>query len=148
MKCEDKQLALLDYRTTPMDSFNMSQAQLLMGRRPRNTLLASQDLLSRQHMTSGKYNSTSTHRKHSDIWMWVKKSPMRRKTTYMVTRAFLVQTGPKIFQRRTFISLQDMHMVHLHIVGVNGNCSFCKGMETMMLSWKFLQHKLWCLHQC
>ncbi|XP_062571228.1 uncharacterized protein K02A2.6-like [Saccostrea cucullata] len=44
-KCDDKQLALLDYRTTPLENINLSPAQLLMGRRPRNTLPASQDLL-------------------------------------------------------------------------------------------------------
>ena len=44
-KCEDKQFALLDYRTTPLENINLSPAQLLMGRRPRNTLPASEDLL-------------------------------------------------------------------------------------------------------
>nr|XP_022316673.1 uncharacterized protein K02A2.6-like [Crassostrea virginica] len=44
-KCEDKQFALIDYRTTPLDYINLSPAQLLMGRRPRNTLPASEDLL-------------------------------------------------------------------------------------------------------
>lgn len=35
---EDKQLALLDYRTTPLEEVNLSPSQLLMGRRPRDTL--------------------------------------------------------------------------------------------------------------
>ena len=44
-KCKDKQLALLDYRTTPLASCNLSPAQLLMGRRPRNKLPTSRKLL-------------------------------------------------------------------------------------------------------
>ena len=44
-KWEDKQFALLDFRTTPLENINLSPAQLLMGRRPRNTLPASEDLL-------------------------------------------------------------------------------------------------------
>ncbi|XP_061170330.1 uncharacterized protein K02A2.6-like [Saccostrea echinata] len=44
-KCVDKQLALLDYRTTPLENINLSPAQLLMGRRPRKTLPASYDIL-------------------------------------------------------------------------------------------------------
>ena len=44
-KCEDKQLALLDYRTTPLESCGLSPAQLLMGRRPRNKLPTMRELL-------------------------------------------------------------------------------------------------------
>ena len=44
-KSEDRQLALLDYRTTPLEGLQLSPAQLLMGRRPRNTLPASKELL-------------------------------------------------------------------------------------------------------
>ena len=44
-KCADKQLALLDYRTTPLASCDLSPAQLLMGRRPRNLLPTSKNLL-------------------------------------------------------------------------------------------------------
>lgn len=44
-KCDDKQLALLDYRTSPLASCNKSPAQLLMGRRPRNLLPASKHVL-------------------------------------------------------------------------------------------------------
>ena len=44
-KAADKQLALLDYRTTPLEGINLSPAQLLMGRRPRNTLPTSRTLL-------------------------------------------------------------------------------------------------------
>ena len=44
-KNEDKYLALLDYRTTPLDGINLSPAQLLMGRRPRNKLPAPRSLL-------------------------------------------------------------------------------------------------------
>ena len=41
----DKQLALLDYCTTPLDGLNLSPSQLLMGRRLRNTLPMSKELL-------------------------------------------------------------------------------------------------------
>ena len=44
-KCKDKHLALLDYCTTPLESCNLSPAQLLMSRRPRNLLPANKDLL-------------------------------------------------------------------------------------------------------
>ncbi|XP_031569327.1 uncharacterized protein K02A2.6-like [Actinia tenebrosa] len=37
-KATDKHLALLDYRTTPLEGLSLSPAQLLMGRRPRNVL--------------------------------------------------------------------------------------------------------------
>jgi hypothetical protein len=43
-KNNDKHLALLDYRTTPLEGINLSPAQLLMGRRPRNKLPASKSL--------------------------------------------------------------------------------------------------------
>ena len=44
-KDTDKQLALLDYRTTPLEGVNLSPAQLLMGRRPRNKLPSLRELL-------------------------------------------------------------------------------------------------------
>ena len=47
-KCKDKHHALLDYRTTPLENCNMSPAQLLMSRRPRNKIPISHDLLKPQ----------------------------------------------------------------------------------------------------
>ncbi len=44
-KNDDKQLSLLDYRTTPLENLRLSPAQLLMGRRPRNLLPANKKLL-------------------------------------------------------------------------------------------------------
>ena len=44
-KCNDKYMALLDYRTTPLDSCGLSPAQLSMSRRPRNKLPISRELL-------------------------------------------------------------------------------------------------------
>ncbi len=44
-KCKDQHLALLDYCTTPLESCNLSPAQLLMSRRPRNLLPTNKDLL-------------------------------------------------------------------------------------------------------
>ena len=37
-KCTDKHSALLDYRTTPLESCHLSPAQLCMSRRPRHKL--------------------------------------------------------------------------------------------------------------
>ncbi|XP_060080445.1 uncharacterized protein K02A2.6-like [Ylistrum balloti] len=51
-KNEDKQMCLLDYRTTPLEGINMSPSQLLMGRRPRNILPTSNDLLKPNHNTN------------------------------------------------------------------------------------------------
>ncbi|XP_033760776.1 uncharacterized protein K02A2.6-like [Pecten maximus] len=62
-KAEDTQFALLDYRTTPLEGINLSQAQLLVNRRPRNTLPSSKDILKpfmydskkvKQHMDTQK----------------------------------------------------------------------------------------------
>lgn len=44
-KAPDRHLALLDYRTTPLETVELSPAQLLMGRRPRNKLPTAQQLL-------------------------------------------------------------------------------------------------------
>ena len=44
-KSDDKYLSLLNYRTTPLESVNLSPAQLLMGRRPRNNLPTRTELL-------------------------------------------------------------------------------------------------------
>ena len=44
-KSADKQFALLNYRTKPIEDVNLSPSQLLMGRRPGNTLPAASDIL-------------------------------------------------------------------------------------------------------
>ncbi|XP_041350871.1 uncharacterized protein K02A2.6-like [Gigantopelta aegis] len=44
-KNNDQYLALLDYRTTPLDGIDLSPAQLLMGRRPRNKLPTTRSML-------------------------------------------------------------------------------------------------------
>ena len=44
-KATDKQLALLDNGTTPLEGVNLPPAQLLMGRRPRNKLPSLRELL-------------------------------------------------------------------------------------------------------
>ena len=44
-KNDDKHLALLDYRTTPLPDIELSPAQLLMGRRLRNKLPMKESLL-------------------------------------------------------------------------------------------------------
>ena len=44
-KNDDKHLALLDYRTTPLPDIDLSPAQLLMGRRLRNKLPMMESLL-------------------------------------------------------------------------------------------------------
>ena len=57
-KSSDKQLSLLDYRTTPIEGLNLSPSQLLMGRRPRNVLPASKELL------KPSSDNTETVKKH------------------------------------------------------------------------------------
>ncbi|CAC5378857.1 unnamed protein product [Mytilus coruscus] len=44
-KSDDKHLSLLNYRNTPLEGIDLSPSQLLMGRRPRNTLPASKEVL-------------------------------------------------------------------------------------------------------
>ena len=44
-KSSDKYMALLDYRTTPLESCGLSPAQLCMSRRPRNCLPIAKNLL-------------------------------------------------------------------------------------------------------
>ena len=44
-KSSDKQLVLLDYRTMPLRGLNLSPSRLLMGRRLKNTLPMSKELL-------------------------------------------------------------------------------------------------------
>ena len=44
-KTSDKYMALLDYRSTPMESCGLSPAQLSMGRRPRNKIPIATELL-------------------------------------------------------------------------------------------------------
>ena len=44
-KAPDRHLALMDYRTTPLEQVGLSPAQLLMGRRPRNKLPTARILL-------------------------------------------------------------------------------------------------------
>jgi transposase InsO family protein len=43
-KCTDKHSALLDYRTTPLESCHLSPAQLCMSRRPRHKLPIAREL--------------------------------------------------------------------------------------------------------
>jgi len=66
---------LLDYRTTPLDGVNASPAQLLMGRRPRNQLTASKEVL--QPKTQKWLRNTSISKKQREKFYyyhmrWVK----------------------------------------------------------------------------
>lgn len=62
-KSPNKDLALLDYRTTPLEGVNLSPAQLLMGRRPRNLLPASNDVLKPSSVDHGVVKTTFNHQK-------------------------------------------------------------------------------------
>ena len=73
-KSADKHLALLDYRTTPLEGINLSPAQLLMGRRPKNTLPCNCALLTpsqydhhlmRSHLDAQKEKQKHYHDKPS-----------------------------------------------------------------------------------
>lgn len=74
-KATDKHLALLDYWTTPLDRLNLSPAQLLMGRRPRNVLPTTSAILRptpyssqevRRYLTMEKAKQNYYHDKSSD----------------------------------------------------------------------------------
>ena len=54
-KSKDKHLAILDYNSTPREGINLSPAQLLMGRRPRNLLPTSKKLLQPKTLTRNKF---------------------------------------------------------------------------------------------
>lgn len=69
-KCKDKNLALLDYRTTALESCHLSPSQLCMGRRMRNKLPMARALLKpqtlnipeiRQQMDKGKETQRFYH---------------------------------------------------------------------------------------
>uniref|UniRef100_A0A3B3HY91 Gypsy retrotransposon integrase-like protein 1 n=1 Tax=Oryzias latipes TaxID=8090 RepID=A0A3B3HY91_ORYLA len=63
-KAKDKYLALLDYRTTPLESVGLSPAQLLMGRRPRNNLPTARALLKPTSYDSNKVKWLLDKTKH------------------------------------------------------------------------------------
>ena len=62
-KCKDKHLALLDYRTTSIAGINLSPAQLLMGRRPRNKLPTRYQLLEPSPVNSKQVKQCFTKQK-------------------------------------------------------------------------------------
>ncbi|KAF7643789.1 hypothetical protein LDENG_00233150 [Lucifuga dentata] len=72
-KSPDKHLALLDYRTTPLESVGLSPAQLLMGRRPRNKLPAARELLRPRVHDSHKVKQLLDRSKASQKFYYDKK---------------------------------------------------------------------------
>ncbi|XP_046373936.2 uncharacterized protein K02A2.6-like [Haliotis rufescens] len=73
-KFEDKHLAPLDYRTTPFEGINLSPTQLLMSRRPRNTLPAAQELLVPRPLVNMKASPTSLEKQKQTYYYNHKKS--------------------------------------------------------------------------
>ena len=73
---KDKQLVLLDYRTTPLESCGPPPAVLLMGRRPGNKLPTAKELLNpvavnhqevRRQMEETKVQQKHYHDRHADV---------------------------------------------------------------------------------
>lgn len=76
-KAPDRHLALLDYRTTPLETVELSPAQLLMGRRPRNKLPTAQQLLIPKAYDSLKIRHLLNRSKDSQKYYYDKGRTMR-----------------------------------------------------------------------
>ena len=74
MKCEDKYLALLDYRTTPLESCKLSPAQLSMCRRPRNKLPTHVSLLKPSAYDLNKVKQAMNEDKETQRYYYDKKA--------------------------------------------------------------------------
>ena len=123
-KAQDKHLALLDYRTTPLEGLNLSPARLLMGRRPRNKLPSASALLIpsahdtkevKRHFAAEKmkqklyYDRRTTH-EHSPLnpGDHVRMAPLPGKKNWLpatvvrhheLPRSYIVQSGDNKFRR-------------------------------------------------
>ncbi|XP_060085903.1 uncharacterized protein K02A2.6-like [Ylistrum balloti] len=88
-KADDRYLALLDYRTTPLNGINLSPSQILMSRRPRNKLPAKREILEpsmnnrreiKRHFTEAKQKQKlyyNLHNKVKELSPLVKQEPVR-----------------------------------------------------------------------
>lgn len=124
-KAPDKHLALLDYRTTPLESVGLSPAQLLMGRRPRNNLPTARALLKPMNYDSIKVKRQLDKTKHAQKFYHDRKRAGRPRTDlrpgdevrmqpypgnkrwtpgvilkqHSAPRSYVVETGGKTFRR-------------------------------------------------
>ena len=123
-KAPDKHLALLDYRTTPLESVGLSPAQLLMGRRPRHKLPTARallrpmsydsrqvkNLLDRTKCTQKFYYDRRGARPRQDLHpgdeVRMEPFPGNRKWTPAVVvqphsapRSYVVDSGGKLYRR-------------------------------------------------
>ena len=73
-KSEDKALALLDYRTTPLESCGLSPAQMSIGQQPRNKIPMTEDFLKpaaidheevRRRLSEDKERQRQNHDQHA-----------------------------------------------------------------------------------
>ena len=68
-KGSDKRLAILDYNSTPLEAVNLSPAQLLMSRRPRNMLPTSNKVLQPKIIDHAEVQDTiNTHKYKQKKW--------------------------------------------------------------------------------
>ncbi|KAJ8366207.1 hypothetical protein SKAU_G00150380 [Synaphobranchus kaupii] len=126
-KAPDKHLALLDYRTTPLESVGLSPAQLLMGRRPRNTLPTARALLEPMNYDPLRVKHQLDKTKHAQKFYHDRKRAGRPRTDlrpgeevrmqpypghqrwtpgvivqqHDAPRSFVVESGGKTFRRNS-----------------------------------------------
>ncbi|XP_035989083.1 uncharacterized protein K02A2.6-like [Fundulus heteroclitus] len=93
-KASDKHLALLDYRTTPLETVELSPAQLLMGRRPRNKLPAAQQLLVPKAYNSLKIRQLLNRSKASQKYYYDKGRTMDARSAPVLGEEVRMQPYP------------------------------------------------------
>jgi hypothetical protein len=90
-KNDDKHISLLDYRTTPLPDINLSPAQLLMGRRPRNILPTSYELLKPQGHSAQTVKRHFNREKQAQKYYYDKRKgvkdlhPLQERTQVRIT---------------------------------------------------------------
>ena len=117
MKCKDRHLAILYYKTTPLEKMQASPAQLLMGRRPRNSLPAVKSLykpktISRKSISKGYYKNKADQKFYHD---------RKTKTLPKLEKGSQVRIQPAPGQKRWIPGqIIDRHQRSYHVQLENG----------------------------